>query len=92
MPPHFKLRVDSAEEVHALRPDVDFAFVPSAVKAAELRVRDELLGSLFRQVAVPACNVHSPDAELSNLPMGQRLELAGLEDDVGDVGEMGIQL
>ena len=87
MPTHFKLRVNSAEEVHALRLDVDFAFVPSAVKAAELRVRDELLGSMVRQIAVAACNVHSPDTELSNLPMGQWLELVSLENDVGDIGE-----
>src|SRR5207342_402473 len=30
---------------------------------------------------------HSPDTELSNLPMGQWLELVSLEDDVGDIGE-----
>ena len=77
----------SAEEVHALRSDVDFAFVPGAVQAAELRVRDELLDGLLRQVAVPACNVHPTDTELSNLPVGQWLELVRLEDDVGDIGE-----
>jgi hypothetical protein len=44
MPAHLELRVDSAEEVHALCLDVDFAFVPGAVEAAELRVRYELLG------------------------------------------------
>src|SRR5450631_104144 len=87
LPAHFELRVDSAEEVHALRSDVDFAFVPGTVEAAELRVRDELLGGLLRQVAVPACNVHPTDTELSSLPMGQWLELVDLEDDVGDVGE-----
>src|SRR5713226_5310340 len=73
MPTHFKLRINSAEEVHAQRLDVDFAFVPSAVQAAELGVRDELLGGLLRQIAVSACNVHSPDTELSNLPVGQWL-------------------
>ena len=62
MPAHFELRVDSAEEVHALRSDVDLAFVPSAVQAAELRVRDELLGGLLRQVAVAARNVDPADA------------------------------
>ena len=87
MPAHFELRVDSAEEVHALRSDVDFAFVPGAVEAAELRMRDELLGGLLRQVAVPARNVHPTDTELSNLPVGQWAELVDLEDDVGDVGE-----
>ena len=44
MPAHLELRVDSAEEVDALCLDVDLAFVPGAVEAAELRVRDELLG------------------------------------------------
>src|SRR5271169_102655 len=87
MPAHFELSVDSAEEVHALRLDVDFAFVPGAVEAAELRVSDELLGGLLRQVAVPACYVHPADTELSNLPVGQWLELVDLEDDVGNVGE-----
>src|SRR6516225_11719631 len=87
MPAHFELRVDSAQEVHALRLDVDFAFVPGAVKAAELRMLDEFLGGLLRQIAVPACNVHPTDTELANLPVGQWLELVDLEDDVGDVGE-----
>jgi hypothetical protein len=71
MSAHFELRVDSAEEVHALCLDVDFAFVAGPVQAAELRVRDELLGGLFGQFAVPAHNVHPTDAQLSNLPMGQ---------------------
>src|SRR5260370_32206924 len=88
MPPHFELRVDSAEEVHALRSDVDFAFVPGAVQAAELRVRDELLDGLLRQVAVPACNVHPTDTELSNLPVRQWLGLVRLRHDVGDIGEL----
>src|SRR5258708_19982710 len=87
MSAHLELRVDSAEEVHALRSDVDFAFVPGAVQAAELRVRDELLDGLLRQVAVPACNVHPTDTELSNLPVGQWLELVRFEDGVGDIGE-----
>src|SRR6516164_11141471 len=87
VPAHFELHVDSAEKVHALRLDVDFAFVPGAVEAAELRVRDELLGGLLRQVAVSARHVHPSDAELSNLPVGQWAELIDLEDDIGDVGK-----
>src|SRR6478736_1032940 len=58
MSAHFELRVDPAEEVHALRLNVDLALVPGAVEAAELRVRDELLSGLPRQVAVAARNVH----------------------------------
>ena len=87
MPAHFELRVDSTEEVHALRLNVDFAFVPGAVEATELRVRDELLGGLLRQVAVAACNVDAADTELSDLPVEQWLEFVDLKDDVGDVGE-----
>ncbi len=87
MPAHLELRVDSTEEVHALGSDVDFAFIRSAVEAAELRVRDELLGGLLRQVSVPACDVHPTDTELSNLPVGQWSELVDLEDDVGNVGK-----
>ncbi|MGB8070553.1 MAG: hypothetical protein WCF38_23155, partial [Pseudolabrys sp.] len=87
MSAHFELRVDPAEEVHALRLNVDLALVPGAVEAAELRVRDELLGGLPRQVAVTPGNVDAADAELSNFPVGQRFELIDLEDDVGDIGE-----
>jgi hypothetical protein len=67
VPAHFELRVDSAEEVYALRLNVDFAFIAGAVEAAELRMRDELFGRELRQVAVPARKVHATDAELSNL-------------------------
>ena len=87
VPAHLELRVDSAEEVHTLRLDVDLALVSGAVEAAELRMGDELLGGLLRQVAVPARNVHPTDAELSNLAVRQWSELVDLEDDVGDVGE-----
>ena len=87
VPAHFELRIDSAEEVHTLRADVDLAFVPGAVETAELRVGDELLGCLLRQVAVPARHVYSADAELTNLAVGQRAKLVDLEDDVSDVGE-----
>src|SRR6516162_4398614 len=87
MAAQFELRLDSAEKVHALRLDVDFAFVPGAVEAAELRVRDELLGGLLRQVAVSARHLHPSDAELSDLPVRKRAELVGLEDDITDVGE-----
>ncbi len=78
MPAHFELRIDSAEEVHALRSDIDFTFVPGTVQAAELRVCDELLGCLLRQVAIPACNVHPTDTELSSFPVGQWLELVDI--------------
>ena len=87
MPTHFELRVNSAEEVHALCFNVDLAFVAGAVEAAEQRVRNEFLGGLLRQVAVAARNVHPTDAELSNLSVGQWAELAHLEDHVGDVSE-----
>ena len=83
--PNFELRVDSAEEVHPLRSDVDLAFVPGAVEAAELRMRDELLRGLFRQVAVPARKVHASDAELSDLSVRQWAQLPHLEDHVRDV-------
>src|SRR5262245_30015154 len=87
MPAYLELRVDPAEEVHALCLDIDFAFVPGAVEAAELRVRYELLGGLLRQVSVAARNVHPADAEFSNLPVRQWTELIDLEDDIGDVGK-----
>src|SRR6185436_14737016 len=87
VPAHFELRVDSAEEVYALRLDIDFAFIPRAVEAAEVRMRDEFFDRELRQVAVPARKVHATDAELSNLSVGQWAELVDLEDDVGDVGE-----
>src|SRR5947209_3920586 len=87
MAAHFELRVDSAEEVHALCLDVDLAFVPGAVEAAELRMRNELLRRELRQVAVPAHDVHPADAELSNLAVRQWAQLIDLEDDVSDVGE-----
>src|SRR3974390_591182 len=87
MPAYLELRIDPAEEVHALCLDIDFAFVPGAVEAAELRGRDELFGGLLRKVWVAARNVHSADAELSNLPVGQWAELIDLEDDIGDVGK-----
>jgi hypothetical protein len=84
---HFELRVDPTQEVHALRSNVDFAFVPGAVEAAELRMRNELLRGLLRQVAIAAREVDAADAKLSDLAVEQRSELADLEDDVGDVGE-----
>src|SRR5207248_8760747 len=87
VPAHLELRVDAAEEEDALRLDVDLAFVPGAVEAAELRMRDEFLCGLLRQVAVAARNVHPADAELSDLAVGQWAELVDLENDVGDVGE-----
>ena len=68
------LRVDPAEEVHALRLNVDLALVPGAVEAAELRVRDELLGGLPRQVAVTPGNVDAADAELPLSPWGSGLK------------------
>jgi hypothetical protein len=67
MPAHFELRVDSAEEVHALCLNVNFAFVAGAVETAELRVRDELLGGLSRQITISARNVYPANAELPNL-------------------------
>src|SRR6478752_3262512 len=54
---------------------------------AHFELRVELLDGLLRQVAVPACNVHPTDTEVSNLPVGQWLELVRLEDDVGNIGE-----
>ena len=87
MPAHLELRVDAAEEVHALCLDVDLAFIAGAVEAAELRMRDELFGGELRQVAVPARDVHPSDAELSNLSVRQWAQLINLEDDIGDVGE-----
>ena len=39
VPADLELRVDSAEKVHALGLDVDFALVSGAVETAELRVR-----------------------------------------------------
>ena len=71
MPAYLDLRVDSAEEVYALCLDIDFAFIPGAVEAAELRMPDELLGGLLRQVSIATHNVHSADAKLSNLSVGQ---------------------
>jgi hypothetical protein len=44
MPAHLELRVDSAQEVHTLRPDIDPTHIPGAEEAAEPRVCDELLG------------------------------------------------
>ena len=87
VPPHLELGVDSAEEIHTLRPAIDPAPVAGAVETPEPRVRDELLRGLLWQVAVAARNVDSPDAELSDLPVGQRVELADFKDYVGDVGE-----
>src|SRR6516162_2571295 len=87
VPAHFELRVDSAEKVHALRLDVDFALVPGAVEAAELRVRDKLLGGLLRQVAVSARHLHPSDAKLTDLSVRKWAELVGLEDDISNVRE-----
>ena len=82
-----ELRVDPTEKVHALRSNIDFAFVPCAVEAAELRVHDELLRGLCGQVAITAREVDAADAKFSDLTMEQWSERADLEDDVGDVGE-----
>src|SRR5581483_3065495 len=79
--------IDPTEEMHALRFDVDFALVPGAVEAAELRMRDELAGCVLRQVPVAARDVHATDAELALLSVGQRAKLIDLKDDVGDVRE-----
>jgi len=68
---HFELRVDPTEEVDSLRSNVDFAFVSGAVEASELRMLDELLSGLLRQVAIPARYVHTTNAELSNLSVWQ---------------------
>ena len=69
MAAHLELRIDPAEDVHALCPDVDLAFVACSVEAAELGMRDELLRGLLRQVAVAARKVHPGDAELTDLPV-----------------------
>src|SRR5690606_19674258 len=87
MPAHLELRIDAAEEVHALRVDVDLAAVAGSVESAELRVVDEFLCRLLRQVAVPARGVHAADGEFAPLAVRQRVEATFLEDDVGDVGE-----
>ena len=87
MPADFELRVDAAEEVHAVCLDVDLALVPGAVEAAELRVNNELLRGLLRQVAVAARKVDPADAEFSSLSVRQRAELADFENDISDVGE-----
>ena len=73
--------------MYTLAVDIDFASVPGAVEAAELGVDDERSGGLLRQIAVAACNMHPADAELSNLTVGQGVELVDLENDIGDVGE-----
>ena len=73
--------------MYALCPDVDFAFVAGSVEAAKPRVGNETPGGLLRQVSVTARNVHSTDAEFSDLPMGKWTELVILKDDVSDVGE-----
>jgi hypothetical protein len=72
---HFELGVDAAEEVDALRFDVDPAFVTSAVQPTELRVVNKFLRGLFRQVAVPARHMDPSDTEFSNLPVGQGTQL-----------------
>src|SRR5262249_39891846 len=87
VPAHLELRVDPAQEVNAPRLDVDFALVSGAVEAAELRMRDKLPCSLPRLVAISARNMHSANAEFSDITMRQRPELIGLEDEVGSVGK-----
>ena len=84
---HLELCVDAAEEVDALRFNVDPAFVTSAVQTAELRVGNEFLRGLFRQVAVPTRNMDPSDTEFSNFPVGQGTQLIDLQDDVSDIGE-----
>ena len=86
---HLELRVDPAEEVHTLHPDVDPATIAGPVEAAESGVGDELLGGQLREVAVPARDLHTADAELPHLPVGQRAKAAHLEHDVGDAGKRG---
>ncbi len=73
--------------MYALCSDVDSAPVAGSVEAAEARVRNELPGGFLREVSVSARKVHSTDAELSDLPVGQRAKSTHLEDDVRDVGE-----
>ena len=89
VPAHLELRVDPAEEVHALRPDLDPTAITGPVESAEPGVGDELLGGHLGEVAIPARDVNAADAELPHLPVGQRAKAADLEDDVGDVGERG---
>ena len=87
VPAHFKLRVNSPEEVHALGLGVDLAFVASAVEASELRMHDELARGLLWQVAVTAGDVNPANAKLADLAMRERAKLVHLENDIGDVGE-----
>ena len=84
---HLELCVDSPEEVDALRFNVDPAFVASAIQTTELGMVNEFLRGLFRQVAVPARDMDPSDAEFSNFPMGQWVQLIDLQDDVSDIGE-----
>ena len=48
MSPHLELCIDATEEMYTLRADIDLTSIAGAVEPAELRVRDELLGSLLR--------------------------------------------
>ena len=84
---HFELCVDAAEEIDALRFDVDPALVTSTVQTAELRVGNEFLRGLFRQVAVPARHMDTSDTEFSNFPVGQGTQLIDLQDDVSEIRE-----
>ena len=76
VPSHFQLCVDTAKKMHALRLNIDFAFVPRAVEAAELRMCNEFLSGLFREVAVASRDVHPANAKLALLAMGQWTRLA----------------
>jgi hypothetical protein len=48
--------------MHPLPLDIDLAFVSRSIQTAELRVRDELLCSLIRQVAIAPRHVNPADA------------------------------
>jgi hypothetical protein len=87
VPAHFELRVDAAEKVYPLGVDINFASVAGSVEAAESGMGDERPGGLLRQIAVTARNMHPADAELSNLTVGQGVELVNFENDIGDVGK-----
>jgi hypothetical protein len=78
MPAHLDLFIYPAKEVHTLRSDIDPASVPGTVQSAELRMIDEFPGCLLRQIAVPARDVHSANAKLTNLAVGQWVELVDL--------------
>jgi len=69
VPAHFKLRVDSAQEMHALRLDIDPASVARAVKAAETRMVYELPRGPFRQMPIVAPQVPAANSNLPPFPI-----------------------